>query len=210
MAKNITSAPRTILDGLRARPVRATLSLGVVLGFGAVGTMAFWTDTATVNTGTFSAGNLDLKVNDIDGPLAFTTFTASNLTPGESFAASFTVRNAGSVPFTYTATGTGAGTLAPRLQYTVRTGGTFGNTGSEAASNRVGSCTGGTTQATTQVLTAAAASVTPTAQQLAPAATQTFCVVARLDPNTPNPAPGSTQLTGTATFVLTANQLPNP
>lgn len=43
---------------------RAVLSLGMVLGLGAVGTMAAWSDSATATTGMFSTSSVQLKVDN--------------------------------------------------------------------------------------------------------------------------------------------------
>ena len=51
----------------RRRPrgrVRALLSLGLLLGITQVGTLASWTDSATVQGGGFSSGTLDLTVGE--------------------------------------------------------------------------------------------------------------------------------------------------
>lgn len=55
----------TIVHRLRERVtsvrVRAVLSLGIVLGLGSVSTLAYWTDTGTMTTGSIQAGTLDLQ-----------------------------------------------------------------------------------------------------------------------------------------------------
>lgn len=42
---------------------RAVLSLGMVFGLGAVGTMAAWSDTATATTGMFSTSSVNVQMN---------------------------------------------------------------------------------------------------------------------------------------------------
>lgn len=202
------SPAHRILRSLRSARVRALLTLGLLLGFGAVTTLAYWTDTATVTTGSFTSGTLNLKVDGVEGnPTAYslTSFTASNLVPGESIAGSFAVQNTGNVDFTYTATGTASGTLAPDLRFTVKTGATASNTGS--AGSRVGSCTGGTAQSSGLTYTSTAQTVAGTAQTVVAGGSQTFCVIATLDPTTPLADGGKS---ATASFVVTAKQLGAP
>lgn len=98
--------------------MRAVLSLGIVLGFGAVSTTAYWTDEATVTGGTFQAGTIDLQVGDPpvnNDPPEFTAqFAMADMLPGSSTDAPLQVTNSGSVPFTYqvdgAATNSGSGT----------------------------------------------------------------------------------------------------
>ena len=109
---------------------RALLSLGIIFGFGAVGTMAYWTDQGTMTTGDISAGTLDLRLNNAStlvgegGTWNNSAFTASSLIPGESVAFSFLVRNDGDAGFR-SATATASGTLATGLRFTT----TYGATG---------------------------------------------------------------------------------
>ncbi|NKW63306.1 hypothetical protein GS937_02055 [Rhodococcus hoagii] len=42
---------------------RAVASLGIVLGLGAIGTLAAWSDTATATSGVFSTGSVSLTLN---------------------------------------------------------------------------------------------------------------------------------------------------
>ncbi len=93
------SAPRR-----RTGRIRALLALGVVLGLGSVTTGAYWTDDATITGITISSGKLDLKVDGLDNVTGYTSLNISSMVPGQSVAAVLTVSNAGSVPFTYTAT----------------------------------------------------------------------------------------------------------
>lgn len=101
--------------------IRAILSLGIVLGLGAVSTMAAWSDSATVKGGTFTTGTLDMKVGtppvDNNPPQFTTDFAMSNMRPGSSTDAVLTVKNAGTVPFEFTGTAsaTNAGAGADQL-----------------------------------------------------------------------------------------------
>ena len=131
--------------------IRALLSLGVVLGFGAVGTAAYWTDQATLAGTTFTAGTLDLKLDgNLAGPGGSYTKTSlgiTNLIPGESVAVTVSVQNAGTVGFKYTAKAYNTGDLSSGLRWTVVANSTASNSGTEAAGTRAGSCCGGTTTA---------------------------------------------------------------
>lgn len=93
------------LRALSSVRVRAFLALGIVLGFGSVSTMAYWTDSATVTGGTFTSGTLDIKVGSppVDNnPAGFTTnFSMANMVPGSTKDAVLMVNNAGTVPFTF-------------------------------------------------------------------------------------------------------------
>lgn len=201
-------SPRRFRRAVTSARTRAILTLGVVLGLGTVGTMAYWTDDAAVATGGFTAGSLDLRVDGTNegkpSPYTANQLTAANLAPGESIAQAFTVNNAGSVGFTYTATGTAAGALGPNLRFAVYSGGTPTTAGTQASNNRVGSCTGVLQHASSQLTGQSVISTPPT---VAPGQAQNFCVVVRLDPNTPIGQGGAT---GSATFSLTAVQVQVP
>ncbi|KRA32650.1 MULTISPECIES: SipW-dependent-type signal peptide-containing protein [unclassified Nocardioides] len=120
---------------------RAILSLGLLLGMGAVATSAYWTAEDTVTTGPVSSGaiHLDLATNNKVKPEVYpwAGLSLSNLAPGASKAAVLPVTNnsSGHLKFSYriqaAATGT---TLGPQLQVTVRRGGTSDGT----------ACSGGT------------------------------------------------------------------
>ena len=120
MKRNMTNAPAK-QSSRRSIRVRAFLSLGILLGFSSVNTLAFWTDSATMTTGTITSGSLDLQLNGNlagqGGTWTNSAFTFSNMIPGESFAVTVPVqRAAGTAPFTYTATGTSTGGLASHLR----------------------------------------------------------------------------------------------
>lgn len=198
----------------RSGRTRALLSLAAVAvlasGMSVKGTFAFWTDSATVNAGGFTSGTLDVTVNGQLGGQGGTTAIANlalaNITPGESVAASFPVANVGTTPLTYNVTGTGSGALAVTngLQYLVVFGASASNTGTAASGNRAGSC--GTTTATdanTTLLTAAAATLASN-RSLAAGASDTVCVIARLNFQAPNELQNKA---GNATLVFDAKQV---
>lgn len=74
-------------------------SLLVIVAVAAVAgsvTYSIYQDTETSNGNTYTAGTLDLKVNDIDGPI--TPITASNIYPGgPATITTWTLKNTGSV-----------------------------------------------------------------------------------------------------------------
>ena len=189
------AARRDALAWLRSARVRAVLGLGVILGFGAVGTSAYWTDQATVPGGSFTAGRLDIKVGDptVDNdPAAFTTaFAMTNMVPGSSKDAPLKITNSGNVAFTFTVTGsaTNSGTGTNQMGSALRIW-VYPNS----------TCTG----------TAIAANVAPNAislsrPALAVAATTDLCFRATL------PTTASTDLQGQTTKVtltLLATQVP--
>ena len=199
----------------RTGRIRALLSLGALLGLGAIGTTAFWTDTATLSTGEIKAGELDVGLDDtfLDGPggtYANTAITVPNLTPGESIAFSVEVNNLGNAPLSYTATATASGNLATlntppvtsanRLQWTIVPGGTKDNQGSAAAGTRVGTCSG-TASYGPGVLGASATTIVGTGQQVAVGSSpQNLCIRVSL----PTTAPNALQ-NETATAVVTFN-----
>ena len=104
---------------LKSARFRALLSLGMVLGLGAVGTLAAWSAAPVTTSGVFTTAVVDIQLNGDQGnPTAYPiTFTApKSLLPGESVSAVLPVQNKGNLPFTYTASAIGAGTLGPQLQ----------------------------------------------------------------------------------------------
>jgi predicted ribosomally synthesized peptide with SipW-like signal peptide len=189
----------------RSGRLRALLSLGLVVGFGAISTLAYWSDDDTVSVGAFTAGVLDMRLNGQDTLNLTSTFTLSAMVPGESIAASLTVQNTGpgNVPFTYTATGLGTGTLAPYVTYEAFLNGTSSN--GTSGGLRTGSCTGTSTGAAQALNTSKTLIATP--QSLAVGATQNVCVIAKLSTSTPTGQQGTTT---SATLTFTATQLGAP
>lgn len=175
-----------------------------MLGLGAVGTLAVWTDEATA-TATFSAGTLDLKLKALPGgtPADSTAMTSLNLTdmyPGVSQAATVEVSNSGSVPLSYVLAGSTAGEegglggdLGSALQVSLYAGGTATNGGS------TGSCTGGL------LIGSADNSLSGpllAARPLAPAETELLCVLVALPLTADNDLQGTST---TATLTLTGS-----
>lgn len=118
--------------------VRALLATGMVVGLGAVGTMAVWTDQSTATSGQFTTGTVDIKLGSPaveNNPPAFTTdLSLANMAPGASKEAVLRVNNAGTLPFTYTLSsvatnnGGGANQLGAAMQLQVYAGATCSGT----------------------------------------------------------------------------------
>jgi predicted ribosomally synthesized peptide with SipW-like signal peptide len=119
---------RGLLSSVR---VRALLSLGIALGVGSAGTFAYWTDDASITGTAFTAGTLDLQVNNVD-TYATTTLSMSGMVPGNTSSEVLTIKNNGTAPAKYTLTGGLTGTnatdyntaAANGLLLTIRQGGT--------------------------------------------------------------------------------------
>ena len=126
-----------LFRSLRSTRLRALLSLGIVLGFGATSTMAYWTDQATATGGTFRAGRLDLQLNnEVDDAYAFTALAMPDMIPGSSVAAMLDVQNKSlGAKLTYTMTGSATTTLGVALKLRIYRGGAATN------SAGVGTCT---------------------------------------------------------------------
>ena len=205
---------------LGSRRVRALLSLGIVAGLGAVGTLAYWTDEATITSSSFSTGTLDVTLNgelagaaNNGGTTSDVDFTLSNMIPGESFARTVKVGNGGSVAFTYTAKAWNSGALASGLHWTVVAGSTASNSGSPSAGNRTGTCSpGGTTTASNVTLgtSADAATTVITPKRTINATAPKFedvCVIAKVDAGASNALQGTS---ASATFTFNGTQLGAP
>ena len=188
-ASGATTTRRALKDR-----VRVLLAACAVLGLGAVGTLAAWTDTSTVTSGTFSTGTVDLKIGTTTGnavdtnPSTFTTgLTLTTMAPGASKSQTLVVVNSGTVAFGYTIAGTATnnGTGSDQL-------------GSGMALNvYAGSaCTGTPLNSTGRFTFNATAS-----RALAAGANETLCFLATL----PSSADSALQnQTTAATFTFTA------
>lgn len=221
MARHADRSPRRLWSRLSSVKVRAVLCLGIFFAPAGVGTMAYWTDQATIESGTFTAGTLDLTVGAAvadseylegqGGTFEYSQLTIGNLIPGESIARPFVVRNFGSVPFTYNA---GISTEndnlvsgANGLRVKVYVDGAPDNTGTEAAGTRKGTCTGTLVKDQAVSTTTGSVDLHATDQGLAPGATRTYCAVIEL----PGAAPNSLQGEITSLIIgLRAKQLGAP
>ncbi|MDQ0673705.1 putative ribosomally synthesized peptide with SipW-like signal peptide [Pseudarthrobacter siccitolerans] len=200
-----SAASRKDTSTERSVRLRALLSAGMVLGLGAVGTLAAWTDESKA-TATFSAGTLDLKLKELPGgtyadSATITSLNMTDMYPGVSKAAMLQVSNSGTVPLSYTLTGSAmaglvgqGGDLGGALLVGVYSGGSASNN-----SATTGSCTG------TRIGTADVplnTSLIATARALAPAGTEDLCLLVSL------PLNAATNLQGTsttATFTFNAS-----
>lgn len=120
---------------------RALLSVGALLGVGAVGTAAYWQDDASVSGISVQAGaiHIDLATNNKVKPESYTWTDLNSSLPsaaGGSVAKVLRVRNnsTGRLVFNYTVSATASGTLGAALKVTVLKGGTVSGS----------TCTGGT------------------------------------------------------------------
>lgn len=201
----------SIVAFLKSARTRALLSLGIVLGLTSVSTLAYWTDSAQLSTGTIQAGSLDLlildgKLEGQGGSVANPNMTVSNMIPGESFA--FTVpvqRKANTAGFSLTATGTSAGALASHVQWSV-----FEGTANAPATNangiRTNSC-GGTELSSGVTLDATAKPVIPATKAVnlgGSTYSKNLCFVVSMPTSAGN---GAQSTSATAAFTFTAAQL---
>ena len=181
--------------------VRALLSLGVALGIGAVGTFAYWTDDVVISGTSFTAGTLDLQVNDVNA-YATTTLSMSAMVPGSTSSEVLVVKNTGTVAAKYTLTGGLTGTNAADyntagsngLLLTIRLGGTKSGA----------TCVGGTALVTDQALTSTTSTgilaKRPTTALTASGGTESLCFQVKLADTAPSTLQGKT---ASATFTAT-------
>lgn len=187
------------------RPV-TRLGIAGVLAIGLLGipgTFAFWTAQRTMASTTFTSGILDIRLSGSDGnPVAWAnaSLTLGDMLPGESVAADFPVQNVGNVPLRYTATVTGAGTLASHLSMEAFTTGTASN--GTSGGLRTGTCSG-----TGQGATALPGTLVGTAQQVPAGGQREICLVVTLDPTAPSSVQGTS---ATAEVTFSAAQVGAP
>ncbi|MCW2765339.1 MAG: hypothetical protein JWO11_1298 [Nocardioides sp.] len=191
---------RRVLGALGSARLRALLGLGVVLSVGATGTFAFWTDDVTISGTSFTAGTLDLQVNNADAP-ATTTLGMSAMVPGNTSAEVLTIKNNGTAPLKYTLTGGLTGTdaaaygTANALALTILAGGTKSGSGNSAT------CTGGTSVYSGNLTTTASTALIGTRRgPLAAAGTETLCFMINFSASAPTTLQAKT---ATATFTAT-------
>lgn len=210
MAQHLEPRRGRLRRALASRKVRALLCLGIFAVPAATGTMAYWTDEATIKSGTLKAGTLDLTVgatvadsNNLQGTggqYDYSTLTISNLVPGESIARPFVVRNFGTTALTFNGfiytTNNDLVSVAGGLRVAIYAGGTPTDTGTEAAGNRSGTCPNGTLLRDQAVsMTTNNVGIEPSAFLLAPGTTRSYCALIRLDAAAPNALQGKiTQL----------------
>lgn len=194
----------TTLPPRRRGRTRALLSLGLLLGVTQVGTLASWTDSSTVTTGTFSTGTLDVLVgagsaDQLGGQGGAWTHTELALTgamPGESIARTVTVGNGGTVPLTLTGTASTADDALSTedgngLLLTFVAGGTPDNSGSQSGGDRLGTCSGGDSVLADVPLTTDGADLSLDDYRLDAGEQTSFCVSLGLSPDAPNSLQGA-------------------
>lgn len=202
MGQRKATVPRAVSES--SVRLRALLAAGMVLGLGAVGTLAAWTDESTA-TATFTAGTLDLKLKMLpNGTLAdsvvMTSLDMTAMYPGMSKAAIVQVSNSGSVPLSYTLTGSavaGAGGMGGNLGAALQAGVSSGATAENTVTT--GQCTGGSAIAGPISL---AGQLITTPRILAPAATENVCLLVSLPSTADNTLQGTST---TATFTFNAS-----
>lgn len=201
--------------------IRLLLCLGLLGLPAGVGTTAYWTDTATIQSGSISSGTLDLTVGTTaanstnlpgqGGTYQYSELTVANLVPGESIARPFAVRNSGTVSFSYNAgistannnlVSTGSG-----LRVQIHVDSTPTETGSEAAGNRVGTCSGPVISDQAVSTSTQTVTIHPTNQVLAPGVTRIYCARILLVGTSPNSLQGQST---TLIIGLNATQLGAP
>lgn len=173
-----------------SRTVRLLLSLGMVVGLGASGTYAYWTDTVTVTGTTITAGTIDLKVNDSDTVTTFTTMNVSTMVPGDSTAGVVTVKNAGTAPLKYyvDASPSNADNKGLGAALVVKVTGDSATSGSGKAVTCAGlALSGSGTGFTTSMLGSAASP-----RLLAAGATESICIQATLPTTAASTLQGAT------------------
>jgi predicted ribosomally synthesized peptide with SipW-like signal peptide len=169
---------------------RVLLSTGLLFGIGSAGTFAHWTDQVTVTGITFTAGTIDLKVNNQDTVTGYTTLNISNMVPGNSVAGVLSVKNAGTAPLKYTAVSAATNGDSKNLRggLTVKVTGDSSVTGSSPSATCNGSSLSGTGSALNSGLVT-------TGRLLTANASENLCVQVTL------PSSASTSLQGATTDV---------
>ncbi|NKR24481.1 hypothetical protein GS479_03695 [Rhodococcus hoagii] len=117
---------------------RAVLSLGMVFGLGAVGTLAAWSDSATATTGVFSTSSIQMKVDGQRPTATFAKLKKNSMIPGNSVAGDIRVQNTGTVDYKWamSASGTGSAALLGKLKVSLHE--TGANNGTNCTGNMIG------------------------------------------------------------------------
>lgn len=183
-------------------PVAAALvgALGLV---GGLGTQAYWNDTATVSGETVTSGSLDLLVDNQQGNPTTYTWTSlqmSDMAPGESKAATITLKNNGTTPFTVSATATASGNLDPHVTALVMPSGAAS---SDTTYPRQETCSGSPPATFNDTLGNTGKTVIPPTSTLAAGASLVVCVQLTLATNAPNSMQGKSYV---PVFAFTATQ----
>ncbi|RHW24317.1 hypothetical protein D0Z08_24670 [Nocardioides immobilis] len=178
----------------RTGRVRALLCLALLGGLGATTSLAYWTDDVSITGSTFTAGTLDLEVDNADPFAGATVLSMTNMVPGNTSAQVLTIGNAGTAPLKYTLTGglTGAGATAHNtaasLRLTIVLNGTTSGTGNTST------CTGGAViYGPTALTSTTTTSILPKrpAAPLATTATESLCFQVTFDAAAPTTLQGT-------------------
>lgn len=188
----------------RSARLRAVLGLGMVLGFGGVGTLASWSYPAPMKTGAFVTGKMDLQF-DTSGAAGLSTgyddsarLTWTGFIPGQQQAFPLTVRDVGNAAFHYTATiaqGSPWG-YADNALFVQLYAGSVSGTG----------CTGTPLTSGTVTATSSPSSVIPAARGLSAGGSEPLCVVVGLSGSAANADQGKS---GTLVLGFAATQDPS-
>lgn len=180
-----------------SRALRGILSLGMVVGLGATGTYAYWTDQATITGTTITAGTIDLKASTdggttyVDNPSDFTTMNVQSMVPGDTTAGVITIKNTGTAPLKYwiDASGSNADTKGLAAALVAKVTLDTATSGNQPAVTCAGAAVGGsgTTFSTSLMGTST------TGRLLAAGATEKICIQAGL------PSSANTSLQGATT-----------
>lgn len=149
---------------------RAVLSLGMVFGLGAVGTLAAWSDSATATTGMFSTSSIQMAVDGQRPTATFAKLKKNSMMPGNSVAGDIKVQNTGTVDYTWAVSASGTGSAALLGKLTVSLHETGANNGNNCTGNMIG--------------TAQTVSVNPTlasGRALASGTEETVCIKVTVD-----------------------------
>lgn len=175
----------------RSVQIKAILSMGILVGLGAVSTLAAWTGTATATT-SITAARVSLGVGATAGNATSASYSVpvSSVSwyPGVSAAAVVVVKNTSTVSLPYSIKGSitesGGLELGKAMNVVVKTGATVSGTAPAAT------CSGGTTLVTKAAGSAFGADVArPT---LAADASETLCVQYSLPATAANNLQGAT------------------
>lgn len=176
-----------------SRSLRIQLSLGMVVGVGATGTFAAWTDSATVSGTSISTGTIDLHANGGESDTGYTTMNITGMVPGNTTAGVVTVSNSGTAPLKYyvdasTSNGDGKG-LGAAL--TAKVTADTATTGSVPSKTCAGTALSGAGTTFTTGLLGSAGSP----RLLAAGASETLCIQATL------PTTAGTSVQGATTNI---------
>ena len=177
--------------------LRAFFALGVVGVLAATGgTFANWTDSAAISGTTFTAGTIDLKVNNADTVTGYTTLNLATMVPSNTVAGVLTIKNTGTAPVKYTAVSTASNADAKGLgaALVVKVTGDASVTGTSPSATCAGTALAGTA-------TGLGGNLVTTGRLLAGGASESVCVQVTLPGNAVSALQGATTNAG---FTFTA------